>query len=66
MSRIALAHPNWPEDRDSAIGTGDVVHADGHRFPCYRVIALNGNRAWVRDVQYGTDHVVPIAGFRKI
>ena len=49
-----------------AIAPGDVVRTGEHAYPRYRVIATSDDRAWVRDVQDGTDHIVPIARCRKI
>jgi hypothetical protein len=39
---------------------GDVVRTGENFYPHYRVIAVADDRAWVRDVQCGTDHVVAI------
>jgi hypothetical protein len=44
---------------------GDVVRTGGNRYPYYEVIAISGARAWIRDVQYGADHVVPIANLQR-
>jgi hypothetical protein len=27
---------------------------------------MSGDRAWIRDVQYGSDHVVPMGRLRKV
>ena len=39
----------------------------GHNcHPLYRVIAVTADRAWIRDIQHGTDHVIPIDGCTRI
>ena len=48
------------------IHPGDVVRRSINRYPQYRVIAVSDGRAWVRDVQYGIDTVVPLEDFRKV
>ena len=45
---------------------GDVVRTGDNLYPHFEIIALSGDRAWVRDVQYGTDHVVPINDVHRI
>jgi len=68
-----MSNPAWDlklvrqdEDRRRVIGVGDIVRSGENRYPHYRVLAINGDRAWVRDVQYGTDYIVAIAEFHKI
>lgn len=39
---------------------GDLVRTGENFHPHYRVIAVTDDRAWIRDVQCGTDHVVAI------
>jgi hypothetical protein len=39
---------------------GYVVRTSENLFPHFRVIAVSGDRVWIRDVQSGTDHVAPI------
>ena len=43
------------------ITVGDIVRTGDNSLPQYRVIALSGDRAWLRDVQYGNDEIVPLA-----
>ena len=40
---------------------GDLVRSGTNLYPHYHVIAISGDRAWVRDSQYNTDHIVPFA-----
>jgi hypothetical protein len=48
------------------IAVGDVIRTGENRYPHFEVIAMSGDRAWVRDIQYGTDHIVTVAGCSKI
>jgi hypothetical protein len=48
------------------IRAGDAVRTGANRHPFYRVIAIDGDRAWLRDVQHATDHIVPLARCRRI
>jgi hypothetical protein len=59
VMRVAWRSPD--DLRSSVPAVGDVIRTGDNINPHYEVIATSGDRAWVRDVQYGTDHVVPIA-----
>jgi hypothetical protein len=65
-SALTLIVDNSDEDRNAPIAPGDMVRTGEHAYPCYRVIATSDDRAWVRDVQDGTDYVVSLARCRKI
>ena len=49
-----------------SVGAGDVIRTGENSHPHYQVIALSEDRVWVRDLQHGTDHVIPIERCRKI
>lgn len=51
---------------DEQIVAGDLVRTGANAFPHYRVIAVHGEKAWVRDVQYGSDGVTSLNLCRKI
>jgi hypothetical protein len=55
-----LSTEEQSDDTGSQICPGDIVRTGENLYPEYRVIATSEDRAWVRDVQYGTDHIVPI------
>jgi hypothetical protein len=42
------------------VTVGDAVRTGENFHPHYQVIALTEDRAWIRDTQHGTDHVVPL------
>jgi hypothetical protein len=45
---------------------GDMVRTGQNRFPHYAVIAVDGDKVWVRNVQNGKDDIAPLARVRKI
>ena len=53
-------------DFDEQIMTGDLVRTGPNAFPHYRVIAVYGDKVWVRDVQYGSDGITNLGLCRKI
>ena len=48
------------------VAVGDRIRTGENFHPQFRVIALTEDRAWIRDIQYGTDHIVPVDRCRKI
>ena len=53
-------------EHDEEIHPGDVVRTGPNMFPHYEVIAVNGDKAWVRNVLNGADHLALLARCRKI
>jgi hypothetical protein len=51
---------------DEHIEVGDLVRTGPNMFPHYQVIAVYGDKAWVRDVQYGSDGITSLKQCRKI
>jgi hypothetical protein len=51
---------------DEEILAGDLGRAGPNLFPHFAVIAVHGDKAWVRDVQNGTDHLPLVSRCRKI
>jgi hypothetical protein len=51
---------------DEQILAGDLVRTGPNAFPYFKVIAVHGEKVWVRDVQYGTDGITSLALCRKI
>lgn len=54
------------EMREHELRVGDIVRTGDNLYPRYEVVAISGERAWVRDGQYGSDHVIPIGALRRI
>ena len=65
-SALKLVVEDLPDDYSPVVRVGDVVRTGDHAYPCYRVIAMSDGRAWVRDIQDGTDYVVSLARCRRI
>ena len=51
---------------DENISAGDLVRTGANAFPHYRVIAVHGEKVWVRDVQYGSDGITNLSLCRKV
>lgn len=51
---------------DEPIVAGDLVRTGANAFPQYRVIAVYGEKVWLRDVQYGSDGVTSLSLCRKL
>jgi len=65
MNSKALAN-NFRGDAISPLQSGDIVRTGTNLHPHYRVIAVSDDRVWVRDIQYGTDHIVTVEQINKI
>ena len=67
MKTNALLSPaDFLSEATPHVGVGDLVQTGGNLYPRYHVIAVAADRAWLRDVQYGEDHIVPIDRCQKI
>ena len=53
-------------ETDEHIEAGDLVRTGPNMFPHYEVIAVYGDKVWVRDVQYGSDGITSVRLCRKI
>ena len=53
-------------EHDEDIHVGDLVRTGPNKFPHYEVVAVNGDKAWVRNVQNGLDHITPLNRRRPI
>ncbi len=53
-------------ESDEHIVAGDLVRTGANAFPHYQVIAVYGDKVWVRDVQYGSDGITSLGLCRKI
>ena len=51
---------------DEEIVAGDLVRTGVNLCPQFEVIALSGQKAWVRNVANGEDHLALISRCRKI
>lgn len=53
-------------EHDEEIVVGDLVRMGQNHFPHYAVIAVNGDKAWVRNVQSGEDSLAKLDRCRKV
>ena len=51
---------------DQHIQAGDMIRTGPNLFPHFTVIAVNGDKAWVRNVQTGMDGLAALGRCRKI
>jgi hypothetical protein len=51
---------------DEEIRPGDIVRTGTNLFPHFEVLAVHGDKAWVRNVQNGADHLALVIRCRKI
>jgi hypothetical protein len=45
---------------------GDIVRTGTNLFPHFEVLAVHGDKAWVRNVQTGVDSLAQLGRCRKI
>jgi hypothetical protein len=53
-------------DHHEEIHPGDVVRTGENLYPHYEVVAVHGDKAWVRNVQTGADSLALLSRCRKI
>jgi hypothetical protein len=53
-------------DYDEVISVGDLVRTGPNLFPHFEVLAVHGERAWVRNTDNGADHLALQSRCRKI
>ena len=57
---------NHARGYDEEILAGDVVCTGANQHPAYEVIAVRGDKVWVRNVDTGADHLAMTERCRKI
>ncbi len=45
------------------VNVGELISAEAGGLPIYRVMAIREGRAWVKDLQDGSDRVTPLSAF---
>ena len=60
---FAIDHDRGYEEE---IHAGDLVRTGANLFPHFEVVAVHGDKAWVRNVSNGADHLALISRCRKI
>jgi len=67
MSPLAWRSPaDLRGEISSHVTPGDLVRTGENFHPHYEIVALSEDRAWIRDTQHGTDHIIPIDRCRRI
>ncbi|MFI4965672.1 MAG: hypothetical protein ACHP9T_09920 [Caulobacterales bacterium] len=51
---------------DEEITAGDLVRTGANLFPHFEVLAVHGDKAWVRNTANGVDHLAILSRCRKI
>lgn len=51
---------------EELIQVGDLVRTGSNSFPHYTVVAVSGDKAWVRNVDSGLDGLTSLSRCRKI
>lgn len=60
---FAISHDR---EYDEEITVGDLVRTGANLFPHFEVLAVHGDKAWVRNVTNGVDHLAMVSRCRKI
>jgi hypothetical protein len=60
---FSITHERGYEEE---IFPGDLVRTGPNLFPHFEVVAVHGDKAWVRNVQNGADHLALLSRCRKI
>jgi hypothetical protein len=53
-------------DYEEEIRAGDLVRTGSNLFPHFEVIAVNDDKAWVRNMQTGAEHLALLSRCRKL
>jgi hypothetical protein len=53
-------------DHDEQIVQGDIVRTGANPTPSFHVVAVSGDRAWLRDLQNGAEAVVDVRRCRRL
>jgi hypothetical protein len=53
-------------DYEEDIQVGDLVRTGPNLYPHFEVVAVHADKAWVRNVQNGSDHLAMLSRCRKI
>lgn len=57
---------NHDREYEEEISVGDLVRTGPNLFPHFEVVAVHGDKAWVRNIVNGADHLALISRCRKI
>jgi hypothetical protein len=60
---FSISHERGYEEE---ICVGDLVRTGANFHPHFTVVALHGDKAWVRNVENGADHLALVSRCRRI
>ena len=60
---FAIDHERGYEEE---IRVGDLIRTGANHFPHFEVVAVHGDKAWVRNVANGSDHLALLSRCRRI
>lgn len=66
LSYSDVFHISHEREHAEEIRPGDLVRMGANLHPHYEVIAVNGETAWVRDLQSRADHLAKLSRCRKL
>ena len=66
VSYTDLIEISAEHEGDQDIQVGDLVKTGPNLYPHYTVIAIHGEKVWLRDVQTGMDGLSNLAQCKKI
>lgn len=61
-----VAQIDWrylDEAEQPSLKVGEVVSTDAGGMPIYRIMSLGDGRAWLRNLDDGSDLLTPLSGF---
>jgi hypothetical protein len=53
-------------DHEESIEVGDVVRTGLNATPQFNVVAVSGDKVWLRNVHTGSDAIAPMSRCRKV
>jgi hypothetical protein len=48
---------------EADVRVGELISAEAGGLPIYRIMAIKGGRAWLKDLDDGADRVTPLSAF---
>ncbi len=48
---------------ENCVRVGELISAEAGGLPIYKVMALSNGRAWLKDLDDGSDRVTPLSAF---
>jgi hypothetical protein len=66
VSYADVFHLDDERVEEAPIRSGDIVCSGRNHFPYFEVLAARADKAWVRNVATGEDHLVAIGRCRRV